>query len=66
MIAGVSREQGVEHITCLKEPVTSHTFIQYVKDLIKKNKGVKFCLFMDNLAAHRTRDVLNFLRFSKV
>ena len=66
VIASVSQERGVEHVVKLQQPICSSSFIDYVKQLVRKNKHVKFCLFMDNLPAHRSRDVMTYLKNNNV
>ena len=66
VIAGISYERGMEHVAVLDHPVAATDFAKYVRSLIKSHRAIKFCLFMDNLPAHKTKAVIKLMEENKV
>ena len=52
LLAGISKEKGVEHHRVFQFSVNVDKFIEYIDFLRETNRGEKICLFMDNLSAH--------------
>ena len=56
----VSKEKGLEHALISDSAINQTDFIGFVKDIQRKNRGLKLALFMDNLAVHKGKDVKPF------
>ena len=52
LLAGISKEKGVEHYRVFEFSVNVDKFIEYIDFLRATNRDEKICLFMDNLSAH--------------
>ena len=52
MLAGISKENGVEHFRVFELSVNVDKFIEYLDGVKSANPDDKICLFMDNLSAH--------------
>lgn len=53
----ISIEKGVEHSMIFDRSVNIPKFKTYIIELWKASAESKICLFMDNLAVHRNKDV---------
>ena len=54
LLAGISKEKGVEHCQVFEFSVNTERFIEYLDNLRQANPDVKIALFLDNLSAHRS------------
>ena len=52
LLAGISKEQGIEHFMVFNKSVNKDKFKQYVDGVRVANPDAKICLFMDNLSVH--------------
>ena len=52
LLAGISKEKGLEHYQVFDKSVNIEKFIEYIDFLREANRDEKICLFMDNLSAH--------------
>ena len=52
LLAGISKEKGMEHFRVFEYSVNVDKFIEYIDFLRATNRDEKICLFMDNLCAH--------------
>ena len=52
LLAGISKEKGVEHFQVFEFSVNVDRFIDYLTKLREANPDDKIALFMDNLSAH--------------
>ena len=66
VIAAVSREKGVDHIAIQQTQINSKDFIAFITTLIKHNKNVPLCLFMDNHPAHRSKETVKFMDYHDI
>ena len=60
-IAAVSEEKGVEYVHYKDDPINADEFKWFLQVLQTKNEHVRTCIFMDNLAAHKTGLVRNYM-----
>ena len=56
-IIAISRERGVEYVNTWPRSVDQKKFITFLKELRRRNQGVKIMLFCDRLAVHRCKAV---------
>jgi hypothetical protein len=56
-VVAVSKERGLEHMLISDSAINQEDFIGFVKDLQRKNYGVKLALFLDNLAVHKANSL---------
>ena len=54
LLAGISKEKGVEYCQVFDFSVNTERFIEYLDNLRQANPDVKIALFLDNLSAHRS------------
>ena len=52
LLAGISKESGLEHFQIFDHSVNVDKFIEYLDNIRELNGETKICLFMDNLSAH--------------
>ena len=52
LLAGISKEKGIEHFQVFEFSVNVDRFIEYLTKLREANPEDKIALFMDNLSAH--------------
>ena len=52
LLAGISKENGLEHFQIFEKSVNTAKFKEYLAGLRAANPDKKICLFMDNLGAH--------------
>ena len=52
LLAGISKENGVEHYQVFEQSVNVDKFIEYLDGLRAANPDEKIAIFMDNLSAH--------------
>ena len=52
LLAGVSKEKGIEHFRIFEKSVNKEKFQEYVDGLRAANPDDKICIFMDNLSSH--------------
>ena len=52
LLAGVSKEKGVEHFQIFEKSVNKEKFQEYIDALRAANPDDKICIFMDNLSSH--------------
>ena len=52
LLAGISKENGLEHCQIFKRSVNTTKFLEYLANLRAANPDAKIALFMDNLSAH--------------
>ena len=52
LLAGISKEKGIEHFEVFEFSVNVDRFIEYLTKLREANPEDKIALFMDNLSAH--------------
>ena len=52
LLAGISKEKGVEHCQVFEFSVNTTKFLEYLANLRAANPEAKIALFMDNLSAH--------------
>ena len=55
LLAGISKERGVEHYRTFDRSVNIPKFKEYIAELREANGDEKICLFMDNLSAHTSK-----------
>ena len=55
MLAGISKEKGLEHFMLFEMSVNIPKFKQYITELREMNGEDKICIFMDNLSAHTSK-----------
>ena len=55
LLAGVSKEQGIEHFKLFERSVNIPKFKEYLAELREANGDDRICLFMDNLSAHTSK-----------
>ena len=55
LLAGVSKERGVEHFKIFERSVNIPKFKEYLVELRAANGVDKICIFMDNLSAHTSK-----------
>ena len=56
MLAGISKEKGVEHFQIFNFSVNTERFIDYLQGLRSANENDQICIFMDNLGVHTSDD----------
>ena len=52
LLAGISKDKGLEHFRIFEKSVNTEKFKEYLDGIRAANPGEKICLFMDNLSAH--------------
>jgi DDE superfamily endonuclease len=52
LVAGVSRENGIETANLFERSVNSQKFIQFLEDLVQGYQPEQLVVFMDNLTVH--------------
>ncbi|MAJ97171.1 MAG: hypothetical protein CMI56_00965 [Parcubacteria group bacterium] len=52
LLAGISKESGVEHFQIFEHSVNVDRFLEYLTKLRTANGEAKVAIFMDNLSAH--------------
>ena len=57
MLAGVSMDHGVEKVMIFEDSVNKWKFKVFAQALREENKNDKICIYFDNLAVHRSKDV---------
>ena len=57
ILAAISKEYGVEHISTFKFSVNIPKFKVFLQDLRDKFFFEDICIYMDNLAIHRSKQV---------
>ena len=55
LLAGISKEKGLEHFMLFEQSVNIPKFKEYLTELRQANIDDKICLFMDNLSAHTSK-----------
>ena len=55
LLAGVSKENGIEHFMTFHRSVNIPKFKDYLQALREANGEDKICIFMDNLSAHTSK-----------
>jgi DDE superfamily endonuclease len=58
MIAGISEDTGLEAHLITPKSVTQVDFVEFIEKISQKYQGKNLYLFMDNLAVHKTSDVM--------
>ena len=53
-VAAISFDKGVEHVMNFPNSVDRQKFIQFIRQLARRNRGEKIALFMDRLNVHRS------------
>ena len=62
LLAGISKEVGVEYCQVFPKSVNTAKFLEYLANLRAANPNAKIALFMDRLAVHRADDAKNAMR----
>ena len=62
LLAGISKEKGVEHNQIFNYSVNIERFIDYLQGLRSANEGEQICIFMDNLGVHVSEDTKKEMR----
>ena len=57
VIAGISKEYGIDFYTTFKKSVNIPKFKHFLQDLRDKFFFDDICIYMDNLSVHRSNDV---------
>lgn len=57
LLAGISKEKGLEHCQVFKKSVDGDKMVDYLGKLRAANPDDKICLFMDNLRVHKSEKV---------
>ena len=55
LLAGISKEKGLEHCQIFKRSVNVDKFMDYLQKLRAANGHEKIALFLDNLSAHTSK-----------
>ena len=61
LLAGISKEKGLEHFMVFEKSVNKEKFKEYLDGMRAANPEAKICLFMDNLSVHtseRSKEVM--------
>ena len=53
-LASISEESGLEYVRTYNSAVNTQIFIDYLRNLSLRMKGVSFVIFMDNLSVHKS------------
>ena len=57
MLAGISKEYGMDYESKFKQSVNIPKFKEFLQNLRDKYFFEDICIYMDNLSVHRSRDV---------
>ena len=57
MLVGISKEKGVDLVMIFEHSVNKEKFKEFVTKLRTKYQDDNLCLFFDNLAVHRSKEV---------
>ena len=66
LLAGISKEKGLEHCQIFPRSVNVDRFLEYLQKLRASTGDEKICIFLDNLSAHtskRSKDEMRRLGF---
>ena len=55
LLAGISKDKGLEHYQIFQRSVNVDKFKEYLAGVRAANPDKKICLFMDNLGAHTSK-----------
>ena len=55
LLAGISKDKGLEHYQIFQRSVNVVKFKEYLAGVRAANPDKKICLFMDNLGAHTSK-----------
>ena len=58
LILAISEENGLEHYRIFKKSVNKEKFTEYLDELYIANKHEKIAIFADNMAVHRSHEVI--------
>jgi hypothetical protein len=53
-LGGICLGRGVVNYLCFEKSVKTDRFIEYLKNLHEVMNGQKYCIYLDNLAVHKT------------
>ncbi len=62
LVAGVSREKGIEYTASFERSVNSDKFVSFLEGLIKPYKPGEVVLFLDNLSVHHSKIVRQYMK----
>ena len=57
ILAGISRENGIEKVMIFDHSVDKWKFKMFIQTLREECNNEKICIYFDNLAVHRSKDV---------
>ena len=57
LLAGISKEKGIDLFKVYDFSVNIDKFIEYVRELRAANPDTKIAIFMDNLPVHKAKSV---------
>ena len=57
LIAAISEDEGLEAFMIHPKSISTPEFVSFVDLLSNKFKGSEFCMFLDNLQVHKTKEV---------
>ena len=57
VLAAISKEYGLDHVSIFKQSVNIPKFKEFIQDLRDKYFFEDICIYMDNLAVHRSNQV---------
>ena len=57
VLAAISKENGLDHVSIFKQSVNIPKFKEFLQDLRDKYFFEDICIYMDNLAVHRSNHV---------
>ena len=58
LVAAVSDDRGLEWYALYPKSISTPEFVVFVESLSAKFGGSEFCMFMDNLQVHKTKEVV--------
>ena len=61
-IVALSLEKGYFHFQTFVKSVNQHKFIEFLKQVKLKIGNIPFAIYLDNLAAHKTKLVKEYMR----
>ena len=66
LIAGISEDCGLEWYLIHPKAISTPEFVTFINEVSEKLGGREFCLFMDNLQVHKTKEVIECCAEKKV